>query len=67
MTKLLEMAFEAAAKLPPEQQDALASALLRELESQQRWDQLFAAAPDLLASLAEEALKEDRAGYTKPL
>lgn len=67
MTKLLEKAFEVAAKLPPEQQDALAAALLRELESDQRWDQLFAASPDLLANLAEEALKEERAGYTKPL
>ncbi len=67
MTKLLEMAFEAAAKLPPEQQDALAAALLRELESEQRWNELFSASADVLASLAEEALKEDRAGYTKPL
>jgi len=67
MTKLLEKAFEVAAKLPPEQQDALAAALLRELESEHRWDQLFSASPDLLANLAEEALKEERAGYTKPL
>ena len=67
MTKLLEQAFQAAAQLPPDQQDALAAILLKELESEQRWDQLFAASQDTLANLADEALAEYRAGRTKPL
>lgn len=67
MTKLLEKAFAAAAKLPTEEQDALATALLSEIESERRWDRLFRESEDILGELAEEALAEDRAGKTKPL
>ncbi len=67
MTKLLEKAFAEAAKLPDDDQDALAQALLAELASERRWDELFAASPDVLSDLAEEALAEHRAGRTKPL
>ena len=67
MTKLLEKAFAEAAKLPDEDQDALAQAVLAELASERRWDELFAASPDVLSELAEEALAEHRAGRTKLL
>jgi hypothetical protein len=67
MTKLLEKAFAEAAKLPDDDQDALAQAVLAELASERRWDELFAASPEMLRDLAEEALAEHRAGRTKPL
>jgi len=37
MTKLLEKAFEEAAKLPAGDQDSLAEWLLAEIESEERW------------------------------
>jgi hypothetical protein len=37
------------------------------LESEQRWDDLFARSADLLEEMAEEAVREDEAGLTKPL
>ena len=67
MTKLLKKAFEEAAKLPDEDQDALGQAVLAELASERRWDELFARSTDVLSELAEEALAEHRAGRTKPL
>ena len=67
MTKLLEKAFAEAAKLPAEEQDALATAVLSEIESERRWERLFAGSGDVLSELAEEALAEHRAGRTKPL
>ena len=67
MTKLLEKAFQEAAKLADDDQDALAQAVLAELASERRWDELFAASTDVLSELAEEALAEHRAGRTKPL
>ncbi|HEY2990430.1 MAG TPA: hypothetical protein VGL11_22130 [Candidatus Binatia bacterium] len=65
MTKLLERAFKEAAKLPKKEQDALARALLEELASERRWDELFAGSQDLLGQLADEALEEHRAGRTE--
>ena len=67
MTKLPEKAFGEAAKLPDDEQDALAQAVLAELASERRWDELFAGSTDVLSELAEEALAEHRAGRTKPL
>ena len=67
MTKLLEKAFAEAAKLPAEEQDALATAVLSEIDSERHWDRLFAASEDMLSELAEEALTEHRTGRTKPL
>jgi hypothetical protein len=67
MTKLLAKAFEEAAKLSGDDQDALAQAVLAELASERRWDELFAGSTDVLSELAEEALAEHRAGRTKPL
>jgi len=67
MTKALKKAFEAASKLPEAEQDALAAAILEELASERRWDELFEPSTDTLAKLAKEALAEDRAGRTRPL
>jgi len=67
MTKSLQEAFEKASQLPPDEQEAFGAWMLHELESEQRWDELFSRSPDLLSKLADEALAEHRAGKTKPL
>lgn len=67
MTALLEKAFAKASALPEDQQDALASLLLEEIEDEARWDAAFAGSQDLLASLAAEAMAEHRAGETQDL
>ena len=67
MTKLLERAFEQAARLPEEDQDALAEMLLADLESEERWAQAFAKSQDKLALLARDALREFEEGRTKPI
>ena len=66
MTELLEKVFIEAAKLPPEDQNALAAFLLHELVSERRWTQVFAQSQDALAKLADEALAEFTAGRTTP-
>ncbi len=65
MTQLLERAFAAAARLPGPEQDAFASLLLAELDSERRWTETFAATQDQLSSLADEALREFEAGQTQ--
>ncbi len=67
MTKALKKAFDAASKLPEKDQEALAAAILEELKADERWESAVAATPDALERLADEALKEHRAGRTKPL
>lgn len=42
MSDLLNKAFEAAAKLSREQQDALAREILDRIKADSRWDELFA-------------------------
>ena len=66
MTKLLEKAFEVAAKLPPDRQDALTTIVLNEISSEQRWYEAFAQSQDVLAALAQEAL-QGCTGNTTPL
>lgn len=58
MSKLLDVALERLRVLPDEQQEALASILLQEIESEAAWDERFARSPDLLAALAEQARRE---------
>jgi hypothetical protein len=67
MTQLLERAFTEASKLPDNEQDSFASLLLAELESERRWSQAFASTQNQLAALADEALREFKAGETLPL
>ena len=67
MTTVLEAALAEMAKLPPEEQDALAALLMDEIKSEQRWSASFAASQTLLISLASDALAEHRSGKTKPL
>ena len=46
MTKLLERAVAKAARLPDDQQDAVAAQLLSDLESEQAWERSFAETTD---------------------
>jgi hypothetical protein len=65
MTKLLQKAFEEASRLPEEDQDSFAEALLSDLASEKRWAASFAKSQDKLAVLAKEALIEFKQGKTK--
>jgi hypothetical protein len=69
MTRLMEQAVSRASELSDEEQDALAAILLREIESERRWDTLFSrpTSADLLGSMADEALAEADAGGCRPL
>ena len=67
MTGVLEAALAEVAKLPPHEQDALATLLLDEIKSEQRWTESFSKSQQLLKSLADEALVEFRSGKAKPL
>jgi hypothetical protein len=67
MTALLEKAMNQINALPPEEQDAVASLILEEIESEKKWDTLFARSQEPLAQLAQEAIAEYKAGKTKPL
>ena len=67
MTTLLQQAFEAAAKLPAEEQDVLAARLLAELAAEDDFDRDIAASSKQLVALAAAALAEHRAGQTQPL
>lgn len=61
MTALLEKALKQVNALPPEEQDAVASLILAEIESDKRWDELFAGSQGQMARLAEQAISEYKA------
>ncbi len=67
MTTLLEQAFAEVQRLPPEQQDALATLILEELADEAAWDRAFAQSSEALARLAHKAREAKRAGHAKPL
>jgi len=67
MTNKLKKAFEAASKLPPGDQDALAAAILEEVRVEGLWDASFAKKPHAIEKLADEALEEHRTARTRPL
>jgi len=67
MTDLLKKAFEAASQLPEAEQKALAMAILAEVASEDDWAKRYAQSEEALAALADEALRENRDGRTKPL
>lgn len=62
MTSLVEKAIGEIGKLPPEQQDAIASRILDEIADDARWDKTFAESQDELARLARAAREDARAG-----
>lgn len=67
MGKVLQQAVTELSKLPEPEQEAAGAWILAELESERRWDDLFAKSADLLSQMADEAIREDEAGLTQPL
>ena len=67
MTDALRRAFEAAGRLPEQDQNELAAAILEELAADERWEAALARSQGALERLADEAPREHRAGGTKPL
>ena len=67
MTKLLEQALRAVAELPDAEQDALATAILAEVQGEHEWDRRFVASAGDLERLADDALAEHRQGRSQPL
>lgn len=66
MNKLLEKAFAEAARLPDEDQEALAKRMLADIEDECGWNERFAKSPEKLARLAERARERITAGETLP-
>ncbi len=67
MTGLLEKALQRIEALSSEDQDALASQILETLDDEEAWTRQFREKPEVLRSLAQEAIDEHRRGETRPL
>jgi hypothetical protein len=67
MTELLEKALEKVSTLPQDEQDAIASQILAELEDEVDWGTRLARQGGKLRRLADEAREEHRRGETRPL
>jgi hypothetical protein len=67
VTDLLKKAFDAASRLPDDEQDAVAEWLLSELASDGGWEERFTGAQGALSVLAREASEEHSRGETKEL
>jgi hypothetical protein len=67
MTKLLQQALAKAQALPEAEQDAIAQIVIDEIESERRWDALFAKSPEKLRKLADRAWAEHEAGGSQEL
>ena len=69
MSQLMEQAIQKARELPEPEQEALASIMLQEMESERRWDELFARpeSAELLSRMADKALADVKAGRVRPL
>ncbi|NTV67246.1 MAG: hypothetical protein HGB06_06105 [Chlorobaculum sp.] len=65
MTSMLEKAFNVASKLPDSEQNALARWLLDEIESDRKWDSLFAESEYVLSQMALDALSEEEERVAK--
>jgi hypothetical protein len=67
MTELLEQAITKLKTLPPNEQDAIASMILEELEDEILWDKSFSRSSDTLAQFAALAMAEYHSGKTQEL
>ena len=66
MTKLLKKALESVSALPDDEQDAIASIILDEIEDEARWRASFARSQEALARLADQARAEIARGDVLP-
>ena len=62
MTRKLKLAIDRVSALPDDEQDAIASMILEEIEDDARWHAAFAKSQEALARLADEARAEIAAG-----
>jgi hypothetical protein len=67
MTGLLEKALQRIEALSREEQDAMASQILDSLDDEEAWSRQLRESPEVLRSLAQEALEEHRRGETRRL
>jgi gamma-glutamyl:cysteine ligase YbdK (ATP-grasp superfamily) len=63
----LEKAIAEASKLSADEQDTLATWILEEIKSEQRWRKAFSESQNKLSQLADKALKERSQGKTRLL
>jgi hypothetical protein len=66
MTQALSDAIAFAAKLPEEEQNALAAILLEEMASEERWNALFSNSQTPLQRLALEAIDKKEQDTLQP-
>jgi hypothetical protein len=64
MNKLFERAIVQVAKLPEDQQVAIASCILDEIKAERGWDERFAQSQDRLAKLSRRAGEHIACGTT---
>jgi hypothetical protein len=67
MNKMLERAFAEAARLPEDEQEAIACLILEEMEAERGWDERFAKSEGKLAEMARRAKEQHARGETTPL
>jgi len=67
MTDLLEEALRRLESLSQEEQDAIASQIIDTLDDEEAWTRSFLEKPEVLRSLARDALEEHRRGETRPM
>ncbi|MCC7087796.1 MAG: hypothetical protein M9925_12310 [Chloroflexi bacterium] len=66
VTKLAE-AIARIQELDEESQEMWGAWILEGIESERKWDELFATSQDLLEEMADRALAEEKAGLTEDL
>jgi hypothetical protein len=64
MTKSLEKAFAKASCLPEEVQEQLAEQLFDDIEGELKWDKTLANSQEILETMAQKALRDQRDGKT---
>jgi len=69
MSELMEQAIHEVRQLSEPDQEAIASIILQETESERQWDELFARprSAEMLSLMADKALAEARAGRARKL
>jgi len=63
----LKEAFQAASRLPEDEQEAVAASLLAEISSEEDWEARFTETQQALSALTREALDEHERGETEDL
>jgi len=67
MNNLLDEAYAAAKKLPEDEQEAIGTLLLAEIQDLRRWDELLAQPSEVIERMVDRALEAHRRGDTLPL